>query len=235
MAYDRDEAELSWLGRQLTSGRLSRRDFMGRAVALGVTTALASTLSAQALRAATPKKGGRFRLGIGHGSTTDTLDPATWTNLYVQMIGGATQNKLTLVSSNGDLVPELAESWEPSSDAVQWRFNLRKGVEYHNGKTLEAADVIASFNHHRGEDSKSAAKPIVSPIQDIKADGKNTVVFTMKSGNADFPFIASDYHLAILPSKDGKVDASSGIGTGSYTLDSFDPGVRTALKRFPNI
>jgi peptide/nickel transport system substrate-binding protein len=186
------------------------------------------------VQAATPKKGGKLRLGIGHGSTTDTLDPATYENLYVQVVGGAVHNKLTLVSNSGDLVPELAESWEPTPDAVEWRFNLRKGVEFHSGKTLEADDVIATFNHHRGEDSKSAAKPIVDPIADIKADGKDTVVFTMKSGNADFPFIVSDYHLAIMPSKDGKVDATSGIGAGSYTIENFDPGVRTTLKRFPN-
>ena len=38
--------------------------------------------------------------------------------------------------------------------------------------TLDAADVAASINHHRGEESKSAAKPIVDPITDIKVDGK---------------------------------------------------------------
>jgi peptide/nickel transport system substrate-binding protein len=218
----------------LTRGKISRRDFMGRAVALGATTALATSLAAKAVQAATPKKGGTLRLGIGHGSTTDTLDPATYENLYVQVMGGAHLNKLTEVSNTGGLVPELAESWEPSPDAKVWTFKLRKGVEFHNGKTLEAEDVVASINHHRGEESKSAAKPIVDPIADLKADGKDTVVFTMKTGNADFPFIISDYHLAILPSKDGKVDATAGIGSGGYTIESFEPGVRTKLKRFPN-
>ncbi len=217
----------------LASGRMTRRDFIQRAMALGATTALASTMAGQVL-AATPKKGGKLRLGIGHGSTTDTLDPATWENLYVQVMGGATQNKLSEIGNTGDLVPELAESWEPTPDAIQWRFKLRKGVEFHNGKTLDTDDVIASFNHHRGEDSKSAAKPIVDPIEDIKADGKDTVVFTMKTGNADFPFIVSDYHLSILPSKDGKVNSTSGIGSGGYTIENFEPGVRTVLKRFPN-
>ncbi len=215
------------------SGKMTRRDFMQRAMALGATTALASTMAGQVM-AATPKKGGRLRLGIGHGSTTDTLDPATYENLYVQVMGGAAHNKLTEIGNTGDLVSELAESWEPTPDAIQWRFKLRKGVEFHSGKTLDADDVVASFNHHRGDDSKSAAKPIVDPIEDIKTDGKDTVVFTMKSGNADFPFIVSDYHLAILPSKDGKADATSGTGTGGYTIEKYEPGVRTALKRFPN-
>jgi peptide/nickel transport system substrate-binding protein len=214
-------------------GRIGRREFLSGATALGVSVAAATAFVGK-VQAATPKKGGRLRLGIGHGSTTDALDPGTYENLYIQALGGAIHNKLTVIGSNGDLGPELAESWEATPDAAEWRFNLRKGVEFHNGKTLDADDVIASFNHHRGEDSKSAAKPIVDPIVEIKADGKNTVVFTMKSGNADFPFIVSDYHLAILPSKDGKADATTGIGSGGYTLESFDPGVRATLKRFPN-
>jgi hypothetical protein len=37
---------------------------------------------------------------------------------------------------------------------------------------------------------------------DIKADGKDTVVFTLEGGNADFAYIASDYHLPIMPAKD---------------------------------
>ena len=218
----------------LAAGRISRRAFMQRAIALGATSALATSLAGRAAHAATPNKGGRLRLGIGHGSTTDSLDSATWENLYVQVMGGALHNKLSEIGNTGELVPELAESWEPTPDAKEWRFNLRQGVEFHNGKTLEAEDVIASFNHHRGEDSTSAAKPIVDPIAEIRADGKNTVVFTMETGNADFPFIVSDYHLSILPSKDGEIEATSGIGTGGYSLENFDPGVRTTLKRFPN-
>ena len=69
---------------------------------------------------------------------------------------------MTEILPNGDLGPELAESWEASPDAKVWTFKLRKDVEFHNGKTLEASDVIASLNHHRGEDTKSGAKGIVS-------------------------------------------------------------------------
>jgi len=61
-------------------------------------------------------------------------------------------------------VPELAESWDPSPDAAQWTFKLRKGVEFHNGKTLEAEDVVFSINNHRGKDSKSAIMDFYLPI-----------------------------------------------------------------------
>ena len=235
MAQDRHAAELSWLGRQLTSGKISRREFMGRAAALGVTTALAGTLCGQAVQAATPKKGGHLRVGMGHGSTTDSLDPATYENGFMSnCLGYALNNHIAEIGTSGKLEPELAESWEASDDAAQWTFKIRKGVEFHNGKTLDADDVVASVNHHRGEDSKSAAKPLLEQLKNIKTDGKDTVVVELEGGNADFPFIISDYHIAMLPSKDGKVDALSGVGTGGYVLKGFEPGVRADYKRNPN-
>ena len=68
---------------------------------------------------------------------------------------------------------------------------------FHSGKDVTPEDVIASINFHRGEESTSAAKPFVDPITDMKADGGN-VIITLESPNADFPFVASDYHLPIM-------------------------------------
>ena len=226
--------KLDKLKRMLASGTIDRREFMGRALAAGATVALASTLASTALKAATPKKGGKLRIGIGAGSTTDTLDPATFTDNYMQFVGYGLRNHLTEVSNTGELIPELAESFDASPDAVTWTFKLRKGIEFHNGKTLDADDVVTSINHHRGEDSTSAAKAILASIESVKADGKDTVVFKLSGGSADFPYLVSDYHVAIMPAKDGKLDPLSGVGTGSYILQSYEPGVRAKLKRNPN-
>ncbi len=134
----------------LEAGQIGRREFMGRALAAGATVAMASTLASKALKAAMPKKGGRFRMGMGHGSTTDSLDPGTFENGYIQVIGYGLRGHLTEVSNTGKLIPDLAESWEATPDAKTWTFKVRQGVEFHNGKTLDATDVIASINHHRG-------------------------------------------------------------------------------------
>ena len=138
------------------------------------------------------------------------------------------------IGASGELIPELAESIEASADASTWTFTLRKGVEFHNGKSLTADDVIASFQQHMGEDTKSAAKSTTKQIVELKKDGDHVVVFKLKSGNADFPYAASDWHIPIMPAKDGKLDWASGAGTGGYILESFDPGVRIALKKNPN-
>jgi peptide/nickel transport system substrate-binding protein len=148
--------------------------------------------------------------------------------------GFATHNTLTEINPAGELVGDIAEGWDASDDAKEWTFTLRKGVEFSNGKTMTAQDVIASLNHHRGEDSKSAAKSNVDPIADLKADGDHTVVFELSAGNADFPYLMADYHLLIMPEVDGKADWQNYVGTGGYVLDSFEAGVRTLLKRNPN-
>jgi len=166
----------------LTSGRISRRKFIMTAIAAGATLPMAMTMAGNAM-AATPVKGGRLRQGLGYGSTTDSLDPGTSENGFTQALHYTYGNQLTEVGSDGNLIPELAESFEPSNGAKTWTFKLRNGVEFHNGKTLTAV---------------------------------------------------SDYHLVIQPSKDGAIDALSGIGTGGYILENFEPGVRAVSKRNPN-
>ncbi|TDQ80799.1 peptide/nickel transport system substrate-binding protein [Dongia mobilis] len=215
--------------------RISRRDFMRRATALGVSTALATGVLSKAGYAQEPKKGGKFVIGIGHGATTDSLDPATYPDQMTGVVGwGASANSLTEMDEKGNVVPDLAESFEPSDDAKTWVFKLRKGVTFHDGRTVTADDVVASYKHHMGPDSKSAAKSILASVAEIKADGDN-IVFTLNGGNADFPFYASDYHLPIMPAnQDGTVDWQSGNRTGPFSIESFDPGIGAKLKRNPN-
>ena len=174
-------------------------------------------------------KGGVMRMGKAHGQTVDSLDPGTHENGFTIAMTHGYNIYMTEVAGDGALVGQLAESWDASADVATWTFKLRQGVSYHNGREVVADDVVASINHHRGEGSTSAAKPIVDPIDDIKADGKYTVVFTLQAGNADFPFILSDYHLPVMPSEGGKPDWQSGIGAGAYKIRSFDPGVRIDL------
>lgn len=206
-----------------------------RRAALQVSAGAALALSSASARAATPQKGGTLRAGIAHGQTTDSLDPGTWENGFILAVGFSLYNYLTEVDTDGSLKGELAESWEASEDASTWTFNLRPGITFHDGRSLTAKDVIASINFHRGEASTSAAKPIVAPIVDLKADGDMRVVFSLEAGNADFPFILSDYHLPIVPAKDdGGIDWQSGVGTGPFTLVNLDPGVRFDAERNPN-
>lgn len=215
-------------------GKMSRRDFLQMALASGLTIGSAEFLFSSAARAE-PKKGGRFRMGLGHGATTDSLDPASYLDYYMGTVGwGTLSNGLTEIDLKGEVQPDLAESFEPSNGAKTWKFNIRKGATFHNGKDVKPADVIASIRHHMGADSKSPVKSLFGQISDITADG-NGVLFQLKAGNADFPYILSDNHIPIMPAnEDGSADWQSGIRTGPYSLEKFAPGERTLMKRNPN-
>ena len=208
--------------------RFTRRQFMG------TTAAGALALAAPNTFAAGPKKGGSLRVAMAHGNTVDNYDPAVWDNAFMQFFMYSRNAYLTEIMPDGSLRGEIAESWDASPDASVWTLHLRKGVEFHNGKSLTPEDVITSLRYHQGEETKSAAKPVVAPITDMKADGPNKVVLTLDGGNADLPFVLSDYHLAIVPSKDGKIDIKDAASSGPYQVESFEPGVRAILKRYPN-
>ena len=113
---------LNNLSGKLTAGQIDRRQFMMSALATGLAVPAAMSMASQAL-AATPKKGGRFRMGLGHGSTTDTLDSGTSENHFTLVNGYTFGNHLTEVDNDGQLVGELAESYE-SDDGKKWIFNL---------------------------------------------------------------------------------------------------------------
>jgi peptide/nickel transport system substrate-binding protein len=227
--------EIDYWKDQIVRGRISRREFFGRAAALGVTTALATSLLAEAGIGAEPKPGGKFRIGLGHGSTTDVLDPATWPNAFTGIMGTSLiGDALVNVDQKNNVIPALAESFEPSDDAKSWVYKLRKGLTFHNGKSLTSEDVVATYNYHRGEGTKSAIKSALDQVADIKADGPDTVIFTLTSGSADFPYVTTDFHLPIFPAKDGTIEWQNGLGAGPYVLENFEPGVRGKFKRFPD-
>jgi peptide/nickel transport system substrate-binding protein len=220
------KSELKKLQNQVSQGRMSRRHFLSAAMAMG---------AGEAARAA-PKKGGTYRVGFNSANTGDSWDPATNSDTFMINVNmGACKNTLTEVDTAGQAAPDLCESLEPSADAKTWRVKLRDGVTFHtSGKTLTTNDVIASIEHHRGEDSTSAAKSVAESLGTMKADG-NAIIFELESGNVDFPYLLTDYHICIgRANDDGTVDFASGDGTGGYKAESFEPGVGAHLVRNPN-
>ncbi|MEM8795891.1 MAG: ABC transporter substrate-binding protein [Pseudomonadota bacterium] len=211
--------------------RPSRRSVLATGAAF---TGLAATGLGFGEARAAQKRGGSIRAALGHGSTTDTLNPGTWENDFVNGLGYAYCGYLTGVRRDGSLEPQIAESWEASADAKQWRFKIRSGVTFHSGKPVTPEDVVASINFHRGEDSTSAAKPLVDAVIDISVDG-DTVVFNLQAGSADFPFTFTDYHLPIMPAGGERgIDWRSMDGCGPYKLANFQPGVSVKLVKNEN-
>ncbi|CAN5485327.1 ABC transporter substrate-binding protein [soil metagenome] len=226
--------ELDMLRAAAASGRLTRRRFMEGAASLGLTVGVAAALWPKLALADTPRKGGTFRAGLDDGNTTDALDPATFQSRFMITMAHTHTNFLTEIAPDNTITGELAESWDVSKDAKTWTLKLRKGVEFHDGKSFEAKDAVASLNHHRGEETKSGAKALLASVESIKADDKHTLVVKLKTGNADIPYLLTDYHLVMLPADGDKVRIDNNAGTGGYVIKSFEPGVKATLERFPN-
>jgi peptide/nickel transport system substrate-binding protein len=223
-------SELNYWSKRLQSGAVSRREFMGRAAALGVSTTVIANLlaSADAAAAETPKKGGTLKLGLGGGSTTDSIDIASYNDSVMISVAHGLFNGIVEWGEDGKPKPELAENFEPTNGAKDWIFNLRKGITFSNGKEFTADDAIYSLNLHRGE-SKSGGSAALKPITDIKKLDKYQIQISLGAPDADMPYALTDYHVLVVP--DGFKDWAKPVGTGAYQLERFDPGVRITLKK----
>lgn len=210
---------------------LSRRGFMGSAIMAAGSVILPGALAAQDQ----PKQGGTLRYGMNDGSQQDTLEPGSWSTVMCgAAFNGALCNNLVELLPDGSIAGDLAETWDGNADATVWTFTLRKGVTFHDGRPFTPEDARQSLLHHMGADSTSGALAIVSQIAGIEI-GEGSLVITLAQGNADFPYLLSDYHLSIFPAREGGgIDWESGIGTGAFRLESFEPGIAVALVRNPN-
>ena len=223
-------SELDYWNRRLIKGAISRREFMGRAAALGASSLAISTIltSADAIAADAPKNGGVLKLGLAGGSTTDSLDFRTTTNSVLIDTNHGLWNCLAKWGQDGRPHPELAESWEATNGAKDWIFKLRRGVTFSNGKEFTADDAIYSLNLHRG-DTKSGGATSVKGVTDIKKLDDHQIQISLSAADADFPYGMTDYHLMMVP--DGFKDWAKPVGTGPFVLENFDPGVRIRLKK----
>ncbi|MCB1335661.1 MAG: peptide ABC transporter substrate-binding protein [Roseivivax sp.] len=203
--------------------RISRRGLLASGAAAGILAAGGLAHAGQAAR------GGRLRIALSGAHAADSWDSRRFHDLFMIAAGqGCVFDCLTEVAADGSLRGELAQSWDVTPDARVWTVTLRRGVTFHNGKPFTAEDVLASFALHR---TASLAAPLVAPIEEIAALSPHRVRFTLREGNADFPYILSDYHLVIYPADNLPRAMAQGIGTGLYRVDRFEPGRALIARR----
>lgn len=215
-------------------GKITRRDFIRNMIYLGVSmSAITSMLtSAPKALAATPTRGGRIRLALSTSSPSDTFDPPIAMNIGTYTRLHMIYNPLLKALPDLTAEPEIAESWDVKPGAKEWIFKIRKGVEFHNGKSMTASDVIYSIQRHMDPKSKSVVKALFDEIDELKVQDKHTLYIRLKSPNVDLPMIFTESRMQIIP--EGFVDFNNPVGTGPFKIKEWKPGVRCIVVRNPN-
>ncbi len=144
-----------------------------------------------------------------------------------------------LVRRNKTMVVEgaLAESWEPLGDKG-WRFNLRKGVKFHDGSAFNSEDVLFSYQRASSEAADTASW--FAPVSEVKVVDDYTIDFMTKVANPLFPSSIANFMImdkgwtegngAALPSKDEENHATlNANGTAAFQLAERQPGLKTVL------
>ncbi|HUR23733.1 MAG TPA: ABC transporter substrate-binding protein, partial [Acidimicrobiales bacterium] len=90
-----------------------------------------------------PARGGTLVVAIG--SDPGSLNPAVTSNGGVHTASEMMFNGLVGWGSDGKFVPELAESWTIEGNGTSYKFNLRQGVQWHDGRPFTADDVKFTF------------------------------------------------------------------------------------------
>lgn len=215
---------------------VDRRRFLGTVLA-GATAAGAVPLlagcgtavpGAVAAPTGPPRRGGTLRVGVTGGGAKDSLDAHTPVanpdiarvcNLYEPLVYRDPQFRLQMV---------LAESLTPAKDAMVWTARLRKGIRFHDGRTVTADDVIATVKRITDpKNPKVGASALGSLDHMVKRDSR-TVEFHMKTPCAIFDDYLAQYYNGIVPAD---YDPHHPIGTGPFKASAFTAGEQSTFVR----
>ncbi|MFM0101119.1 ABC transporter substrate-binding protein [Paraburkholderia nemoris] len=206
---------------------MSRRRALRRIVQTGASALTLSGglwLAPSGAQAAAPKTGATIR--VASLTPVAAIEPVHLTDSSAIFLINQTGEYLLNDDPVCGLVPSLAEAWHANADASVWVFAIRRGVKFHDGQTLTARDVVATFSRLVDPDSGSAAlssfKGVLSK-QNIRALDDHTVEFRLDSANGNFPyFVSSDtYNAIILPANYAGNYERAFIGTGPFRLERY--------------
>ena len=178
---------------ELVAGELDRQEFLRRAAVFGLGAGTIGMLLALHRRAepafgaplAPAKVGGTLRVGtvayrLGASSRISCREAGSLG------LAGIPGEYLTWTNPKLEVKPWLATSWKPNKDLTVWTFQLRKNVKFHNGKTMNADDVVASIRQYITlKDSQAlwCASRQHDRAVGCGEDGPYTVQFRLKQAN----------------------------------------------------
>ncbi|MEO0930484.1 MAG: ABC transporter substrate-binding protein, partial [Pseudomonadota bacterium] len=225
------------------AGKLSRREFLSRTTALGVTASAAYGLlgmTAPAHAAGHAQQGGTMRMQM---EVRALKDPRTYDWTQIAYFTAGWLEYLVEYNSDGSFEPMLLESWEVNEDATQYTLNVRRGVMWNDGTEFTAEDVARNIEGWcdktvEGNSMAGRFAVLIDAATDMAIDGGIEVVDShtvrLNLPASDISLIAgmSDYPAAIVPAgfnADAMLD--NPVGTGPYIPESLEVGVKGVIVR----
>jgi peptide/nickel transport system substrate-binding protein len=198
---------------------LTRRDVLK----IGAFGAVAGAVAPAVVRAA----GGSLRIGIP--SDIQQIDPHLVSSAIDYTSMEAMFDSLTTFDRAMNPVPALAEKWE-QPDARTYVFHLRRGVKYHNGREVKAADVKWSFERIIAFGGKSKWASYLADVASVEPLDDLRVRINLKNPSA--PFLSSIRYAAIVPPEEEKNLGTRPVGTGPFRFVERVPNVHVKVARF---
>ena len=96
------------------------------------------------------RRGGHFIVAKRDAQRSDTLDPGTLVSRFMIALSYGLNGYLTGFARDGSVEPQIAERWEVTPDAKTWRFKIRNGVTFHDGRSVTPGTVVTAINYRRG-------------------------------------------------------------------------------------
>lgn len=172
-------------------------------------------------------------LVIALESNPTHIDPRYATDANSVRIARLIFNSLTRADQNSRFQPDLAERWEAMDDRT-YLFHLRRGVTFHNGKPLTAADVKFTYESVLEPNNRSPWRGPLQLLKAVEQIGPYEIRFRLSSPYA--PFLENST-LGIVPAgtpPHGTGGKNGLIGSGPFSLQESSPGERVVLKANPS-
>ena len=223
---------------EFVAGRIARRELLRHGALLGISAPLLAGLtgSLAATWPSSARAASQSTIRVAQTVPAGAIDPVTIADSGGLIQLCQTGEYLTLSGGDLRLRPILAESWKPNADGSVWTFALRKGVKFHNGKTMVADDVVTTMDRladpKNASNALSAFSGVLSKGGTRKVDD-STVEFHLDAPNGNFPYYVSsdNYNAVILPADYAGDFEKNFIGTGPFKLEKYTPKVGSSFVR----